>query len=247
MGNMQQKTESFQRVMFQFETKLFLCDIHRISRVYFFEICIRNIGKFRHVFALCLGDLGIYELILMALELDESDFDEDSAGPKEEVAESVTLTLCQPEIARILSDYFSIEIDTNLRKLRCIPSLIDGYVPPLLCLPLFLFRLVANIEWFKGDNEEIEIDKALFKQIAMEIARFYQVRPPAFYVKIEEEKKKKKFGGYFEKKKESGNDKDKLGWIIKHVIFRSMNEKCSKYSFNPPRFLQNDGSIVQIA
>eukprot|EP01083_Nonionella_stella_P072621 195861_1 len=256
---------TFQRVLFQYDTKLYLCNIHRISRVYFFEICIKNIGKFRSIYRFVPNpsaqptdqDVGlpcIYQLILLALELPESDYDEAIAGPKKEVAESVTTTLCHPSIAKILKDYFSIEIDTEKRTIQAIPCLVDGYIPGLLFLPVFLFRLVAEIEWFKAGsedgeeeqvNDEIDLSKQLFKQISMEIARFYQIRPPQFYLKLDE-KKRHKFGGYL-KTKDDLNNKHNLGWILQHVIFRSMNKKCTKYSFHPPKFLCNDGSIVQIA
>merc|ERR1712130_251550 len=233
---------TYQRVLFQFDTKLFLCDIHRISRVYFFELCVKNIGNFENVYTLA-SNVSIYDFIMMALELDESDYSEEIAGPKEEVAESVTATLCQRDIANILGTYFGINIDTKERSIQSIPSLMDGYVPPLLYLPLFLLRLVTEIRWYKEDK--IEMDKHLFKQIAMEIARFYQVRPPHFYVQTQRQKEeKKKFGGYFEK---NANDEHNLEWILEHVLFRSMNGKCKQYSFHPPKFLVNDGSIVQIA
>ena len=267
-------TNSYQRVLFQYDTKLFLCNIHRISRVYFFELCIRNIGKFRSIYKLVPNPVvkeemssndskscfpTIYELILMALEVEESGFDEAESGSKESVARSVTDTLCQPAIAKVLRDYFAVDIDTERRVIESIPSLIDGYVPGLMALPVFLLRLVTEVTWFKakenvdgnagGMREDIDIeDRNLFKQIAMEIARFYQIRPPAFYFTMEDPKKhsgRKRFG-----QSDGGKGKHKkhnLGWILQHVIFRSMNRKWTKYSFHPPRFLCNDGSIVQIA
>ena len=260
-------TNTFQRVLFQYDTKLFLCNIHRISRVYFFELCIKNIGKFRSIYKLVPaikreeggGMPTIYDLIVLALELEESRYDEEEAGPKEEVAHSVADTLCQPAIARILRDYFCIDIDAKEQSVRSIPCLIDGYVPGLLYLPIFLLRLVTEIQWFKeeeSDHIEVDItDQNLFKQIAMEIARFYQIRPPQFYLKGDggddeeqhhEHNGHQRFGGRVDKK-ERGNKKEDLEWILQHVIFRSMNKKCTKYSFHPPRFLCNDGSIVQIA
>ena len=145
-------------------------------------------------------------------------------------------------------------IDWERRVIESLPSLIDNYVPGLMSLPVFLLRLVTEVQWFKetedGEmSEEIDIeDRNLFKQIAMEIARFYQIRPPAFYFKGEE--KPKKHGGhrrFGKSEKEKVNHKHDLGWILQHVIFRSMNRKRTKYSFHPPRFLCNDGSIVQIA
>merc|ERR1712228_544577 len=238
--------QTFQRVLFQFDTKLFLCDIHRISRVYFFELCVKNIGHFKNVFSLqSIGDsdMSIFDFVMLGLELDESDYSKESNMRKNEVAKDVVSVLCKEEIAQILADYFCIVIDTKNEKIDSIPSLIDGYIPPLLYLPIFLLRLVTEIRWYK--NGKIQIDKHLFQQISMEIARFYQIRPAAFYIFEKEEKKKKKFGGYFDGKNDT--NKQSLEWILQHVIFRSMNAKCSKYSFNPPRFLNDDGSIVRIA
>ena len=170
----------------------------------------------------------------------------------------MTDTLCHPEVAKILLKYFSIEIDVENKVIKSIPCLIDGYIPGLLYLPVFLFRLVTEIEWFKNaedgdaENDEIDVnDKQLFKQISMEIARFYQLRPPLFYFKMDDNKRSPskrvgRFGGY-NRDKENITNKHNLGWILQHVIFRSMNKKCSKYSFHPPKFLTNDGSVVQIA
>lgn len=256
-------TNSYQRVMFQYDTRLYLCNIHRISRVYFFELCIRNIGKFRTIYKLIPSSAvkeengcnfpTIYELILLALEVEESGFDEEEMGSKESVAKSVTDTLCQPTISKMLRDYFAIGIDRERRVIESLPSLIDHYVPGLMALPVFLLRMVTEVQWYKetedgGMSEEIDIeDRNLFKQIAMEIARFYQIRPPAFYFKAGESAKKHNGHRRFGKSKVEKNDKHDLGWILQHVIFRSMNRKRTKYSFHPPRFLCNDGSIVQIA
>ena len=50
----------------------------------------------------------IHELVMLALELDESGYSEEKAGPKEKVAQSVM-------------DYFSIEIDVERGMVRSIP------------------------------------------------------------------------------------------------------------------------------
>merc|ERR1711879_187268 len=115
------------------------------------------------------------------------------------------------------------------KVIESLPSLIDGYVPGLMALPGFLLRLVTEVQWFKENedgamSEDIDIeDRNLFKQIAMEIARFYQIRPPSFYFKVNESPKKERGHRRFGQK--MNDKKPNMGWILQHVIFRSMNKK----------------------
>ncbi|ETO27776.1 DNA mismatch repair protein Mlh1 [Reticulomyxa filosa] len=226
---------SFRRVMFQHSTKLYLCDAFRISRVFFFEWCVRNVGQFPYIYT--LQGCRIYELLLLALDLPESECCGD-IKEKAKVAQNITQLLSHPAIAEALKTHFAIEIEKNDKtpaSLSSLPCFAVDYMPPLLYLPVFLLRLGTQVQWFENQQEnrthstsstEVELSPLLFKQVALEIARFYQIRPPQFYP----------------------NNPKEIPWIIEHLLFRNWNKTTNNgWKFHPPTFLRTDGSLLQLA
>ena len=68
----------------------------------------------------------------------------------------------------MLAEYFSINIDQEGR-LCGIPSIVDGYVPDLDGLPMFLLRLASEVNW----SEE----EPCFEGIITELAEFCSIQP----------------------------------------------------------------------
>ena len=67
----------------------------------------------------------------------------------------------------MLDDYFSMEIDED-GCLATLPMLAEDHVPPLSALPIFIMRLITEVNW---DEEE-----ACFHTFCRETARFYAIR-----------------------------------------------------------------------
>ena len=85
-------------------------------------------------------------------------------GDKNELAQGVSDMLVDK--ADMLDDYFSLEVSQE-GELTGIPLLLDGYVPDLNQIPMFLLRLATEVVW---DNEE-----QCFETFSQELARFYKV------------------------------------------------------------------------
>lgn len=98
-----------------------------------------------------------------------------------------------------------------------LPSLVQGYEPPLLRLPFFLLRLGTEIEW--GDEQE-----CLFG-IASELASLFQLHEEELYhAGIE------------------GKKVPKVEWVIQHILLPAM-----KSEFHVPKKFRHSGVISQIA
>lgn len=69
--------------------------------------------------------LSVYELLMIALELPESGYQEDHDNSKENLARSATQILISK--ALMLNDYFSIEFDAD-ENILSIPLLLGMYI-----------------------------------------------------------------------------------------------------------------------
>ena len=65
----------------------------------------------------------------------------------------------------MLDDYFSLEIDKNGQILG-IPMLLEGYIPDLNQLPMFVLRVATNVDW--------EEEEACFDTFCQELSNFYK-------------------------------------------------------------------------
>ena len=112
--------------------------------------------------------LSLYELGLLSLSSPEADWTPDD-DPKETLANNLVSILCQQ--SEVLKNHFSIGIENQC--ITSIPILLQGYIPPLACLPMFVLRLATNVEW---DDESLCI-----YEICNQLGRFYRVRDPQYY------------------------------------------------------------------
>lgn len=123
----------------QHSTKLFLANVTTLSKELFYQIIMFKFGNFD--FLRLSEPAPIYELALLALDSKDSGWTEDD-GPKDELATYIVGLLKGK--ATMLLDYFSLEID----KEGCIltlPLLLDGYIPNLNGLPMFVLRLATEV------------------------------------------------------------------------------------------------------
>lgn len=138
-------------------------------------------------------------------------------GQKKDISKYVQCLLIKK--AHILKQYFNIQINCQNGNILSLPYVIQNYIPPLSCLPMFILRLATEINW------DIHID---FHHISMEIARFYQIRYSRHYMPI----------------RNNYRQSIHIKWMVQHSLFYSFQ---NKRKFHPPKFLSHDGTIVQIA
>ena len=123
----------------QHSTKLFLANVTNLSKELFYQIIMFKFGNFD--FLRLSEPAPIYELVLLALDCEESGWTE-ADGPKDELA-TYMVNLLKGKAAMLL-DYFSLEVD-NKGCILTLPLLLDGFIPNLNGLPMFVLRLASEV------------------------------------------------------------------------------------------------------
>jgi len=151
-----------QFALIQHETSLFIINNPKVTEEMFYQIAINEFGNFD---AIRLNPSAPISVIAkLALDNTEESGWTEADGDKSDLANFAEKLLMDKR--NMLSDYFSLNIDENGDVLT-IPMLLDGYVPFLGNLPIFILRLATEIDY--------EEEEACFKTIAKELARFYAV------------------------------------------------------------------------
>ena len=211
------------RALVQHDTQLLLLDMRRLSQDFF---CQQLYFEFGNLGVLRLSEpASLEELARLALMCPSSGW-RPQDGSQQELANFAARLL--REKAAMLWDYFSLQIDEE-GHLVALPLLLEGYVPDLDALPLYVLRLATEVEW---DQEE-----ACFRTFCHETARFYAAKPTLF-ANQEETKKNKE-------KDDDGDDDEEeetWRWCAEHVLF-----KVLRTSYLPNSKLENDGSMLQVA
>ena len=123
----------------QHGTKLYLANVTNLSQELFYQIIIFSFANFGYI--RLNPPPSITELALFALQSEDSGWTEED-GPKEELAEYITSVFKTK--TEMLADYFSMELDEN-GNLKTLPLLLEGYVPNLNELPMFVLRLATEV------------------------------------------------------------------------------------------------------
>ena len=123
----------------QHSTKLYLANITTLSKELFYQIILFKFGNFD--FLRLSEPAPVLDLALLALDCEESGWTEND-GPKDELATYIINLL--KEKRTMLLDYFSLEIDSE-GNLLTLPVLLDGYIPNLNGLPMFVLRLATEV------------------------------------------------------------------------------------------------------
>jgi len=144
-------------------TKLYLMNSHALSRRLIYQEIVRQFAAFPVIEL--VTPTPVRDILAAAIELPAAGWTP-AVGAKEQILTDATELITGR--SEMLTEYFSIKIDADGR-LCGIPSIIDGYVPDLDGIPMFLLRLATEVNW----NEE----ESCFEGIAMEVAEFCSIQP----------------------------------------------------------------------
>jgi len=209
----------------QHSTKLFLANITTLSKELFYQIILFKFGNFD--FLRLSEPAPIYDLAQLALDCEESGWTEGD-GPKDELATYIVKLL--KEKRAMLLDYFSLEIDSE-GNLLTLPLLLDGYVPNLNGLPMFILRLATEVDW--------ETEEGCFQTFAQECSRFYALKPDPFQNNDNEPKDDSEEANVV---KSSSSSSRSWQWTVEHVLFPAF-----RTGLVPPGRFSEDGTLLQIA
>ncbi|KAM3161835.1 DNA mismatch repair protein [Lachancea thermotolerans] len=208
----------------QHDLRLFLVDYGSICSELFYQVGLTDFANFGKIFLIN---------------------EDESAGSQEEGLSVGSLLqeivssrggssteLIRPlwDMREMLEEYFSIELyggDTHVEntKIKSLPLLIKGYIPPLSKLPHFLYRLLTKIDW----SDEMKCLQGILKQIALlyvpEVIE--QIDPEDSSIKEEERIR------YL-------TDTENMEKILEETIF-----PCIKKRLLAPRDLM--GNVVEVA
>ncbi|XP_052094943.1 DNA mismatch repair protein Mlh1-like isoform X2 [Mytilus californianus] len=197
--------------LMQHQTKLYLVNTTKLSAELFYQLTVFDFGNFG---LLRLSEPApIYELAMLALDLEESGWTE-ADGPKEDLAKYIVEFLTSK--AEMLLDYFSIELDSS-GNLLTLPMLIDDFVPNMEGLPMFILRLATEVNW---DSE-----KECFDTFARETSDFYSMKKSMFQDKNSDSQEE---------------DADKSWkWTIEHVLYPAFRT----FLFPPKSFAEDSSIL----
>lgn len=91
------------------------------------------------------NSLSISEMLMIALECPESQYNPQSHLPREEMVEFYKNKLVDK--ADILNEYFSIEIDKETASLVSLPIIYEVVKPYPEELPMFMLRLACDVDY----------------------------------------------------------------------------------------------------
>ncbi|XP_037949367.1 DNA mismatch repair protein Mlh1 [Teleopsis dalmanni] len=147
--------------LFQYETRLYLCHTLKFCEELFYQ---RLLFKFENLPQIKVEPkLPIKQLIVLALNTEESGWTEED-GDKSELASRAATILV--EKAAIMREYFSLNI-SDKGELETLPCLVENHCPSNIYLPLFLLRLATDVEW--------ETEEECFETFCRETARYYTI------------------------------------------------------------------------
>ncbi|CAD7087927.1 unnamed protein product [Hermetia illucens] len=145
--------------LFQYGTKLYLCNTMKLSRDLFYQLLIYKFAQFETI--KLSPALPVKSLAMIALRSSESGWT-DGDGPLDELAERVEQILI--EKSPIMREYFALDIDEN-GFLNTLPVLLTNHKPSLHRLPIYLLRLATEVDW--------ESEEECFESFCRETAAFY--------------------------------------------------------------------------
>lgn len=227
----------------QHQTKLYLINIARVSRAFFYETVLRLFG---HLPLLRFSrPIPIRPLLALALKHKDAWRDAPQAVRRREDVEEYAgeLTRLLAERASMLHEYFALQIivsegDNNAVEvcLAGIPELLESYNPPLLLLPLFLLRLARDVDW--------TAEQACFAGVAREMAWWYEFRREKVYMSAGGGNQ----AGRAREEEKSGASTSSslppLSWTVAHIFFPLLRHRSV---FTPDRAFSGDGTVTQIA
>jgi DNA mismatch repair protein MLH1 len=233
----------------QFRTKLYLLNVSRLSKAFFYESVLRQFGH--HPILRFGKPIPIRRMIRMAMEHpSQQQAAQKSLQPEQKEALATELTNLLVSRAAMLKEYFALEIsvpdddgegggggDSSTASLLGIPELIDQYNPPLLMLPLFLLKLARDSNWTS--------EQECFETIAKCIAEFYYVQKSHLYLDTPATAAAGAGASAAAAASTSASSPlPPLSWWVPHVLFPAFRHRSS---FSPPASAATDGTVTQVA
>jgi len=204
----------------QFETKLLIVNITRLSSLFFKQMIIR---QFRKCDEIKLNPPApVAELVQAALDLEDSGWTE-NAGEKSELVKKAVEFLSEDLRREMLAEFFSLKLDIVEGELCLVtlPLLLEDFCPWYGGLPIFMLRLWKQVNW----NEEIKC----IESFSEEIAAFYSVgeftgRKPVYNML------------------QHGDDGVSWEHTVEHILFPAIRKLLV-----PPSECERDRTLVQVA
>ncbi|XP_063389365.1 DNA mismatch repair protein Mlh1 [Cydia fagiglandana] len=150
--------------LIQHSTKLYLCDTTRLTEELFYETMLYDFQNFGLI--KLSNPLPLEELFVLGLSSQESEWDPE-LGDMREMAQQMCQLLTSKRT--MLLEYFSLELSSD-GQLLALPLLLDNHTPFMGALPIYLVRLVTEVNW---DSE-----KECFDTFSRQTAIFYSQPNP---------------------------------------------------------------------
>ncbi|KND03473.1 DNA mismatch repair protein MutL [Spizellomyces punctatus DAOM BR117] len=230
----------------QHQTKLYLVDYQNLSQELFYQLALQGFSNFG--FIQLSQPASIFDLVMIALEAEDTSAWPNDMMSKEEIAEECRKILV--ERRDMLLEYFSFHV-SEAGEILSLPVLLRGYVPNVDKLPLFLLRIGSEVDWdaekpcFEGFSRELGLLYALEPSIPLE--------PSSGWNDGDEQGHHHTVPmviGLADRSKSSQGDSSKQAneamaayrWVVQHVVFPALKEH-----FVAPQAMAGDGTIVQLA
>lgn len=213
-------------VVLQERTGLYICNALTLIQELFFQQVYMRFQNFERI--VLKPPLGLRDMLK---EAEKTPYLSKLESP-------VDLDWCYTTIMRMremLNEYFSIDIDDD-GSINALPQIVDGFVPDMIYLPLFVYGLATKVEW-QYENE-------CFETIARQLSEFYVPKPPMASSSSSRSESQNKEGSDSGAQDKSTWQKtmQTYEWTIQHMLFP--NVKTLLY---PPTSYASDGTFVQIA
>uniref|UniRef100_A0A182R0Z6 DNA mismatch repair protein S5 domain-containing protein n=1 Tax=Anopheles farauti TaxID=69004 RepID=A0A182R0Z6_9DIPT len=160
------------QVLIQYDTQLYLVFTQRIMLELFYQLLVYNFGNFERI--TFSEPLELKRLAELALADPESGYAGEEDGPVDELAARVVEILV--EHADLLREYYALSIRSD-GYLESLPKLLDNYIPSVVFLPIYIFRLATEVEW----TEEEECFRTFSRETALFFSRIALTKPETEY------------------------------------------------------------------
>jgi len=207
--------------LFQHETKLFLVNTTRLTKLLFKQLILTKFGEIP-VLRLCPPPR-VLDLVMVALNQEECGWKPED-GEKELLANNVVGILSEKR--DMLAEYFSLEMDVLEGQLHLtgIPLILEDFCPWFGGLPLYIVRLATEVDWEDETN--------CFDTFSIETAQFYCC---------------KEISGQsprYDLEQHGASDEPGLTWqhTVEYVLYPAIRKLLL-----PPKECLNDRTLVQVA
>ena len=222
-------------VLLQHLTKLFVVHIGIVSEAFLYQQALRRWGNLSTI--RLSTPASVYELCLTALDDPLSGYSS-AHGEPEDIARGVQELLSDK--AEMLSEYLSLDIVDGC--LCTLPQIVDGYIPPLCGLPLFVLRLATKVDW--------TAEQPCFETLARQLALLYRVSKLGDFdtgqecsaARAEIAAAAVRAGKVTTGDDVSWEEACSEAWTIQHVLLPAIRK-----DFEAPSAHASNGTVVQVA